>query len=100
MSHISHDPDRIPEIDIKLINFAISQERRIAFIVCHNLLENDSVQFATLVDFMPRIGEQICLEDKKTCQVKNIRHNVVTFPETIDCPSHSCLVTNIYCQQI
>jgi len=85
MSSVSRDPDKAPNIDPRLIDKARKCNMQIAHIICD---ENGAkvgdpvgVSFVALVPAIPRIGEQLHLQNKTRCTVRQIDWSIATAPD-------------------
>jgi len=77
---ISRDPDKTPDIDPEAVAEALKQGLHPIAVICDEpgakVGDPVGVQFIAFVAFMPRIGEEIRLQDGKTCQVTRIVYKV------------------------
>lgn len=53
----------------KLVDIADNSDKKVIKVICDDLEDFGPVSFLALVDFIPKIGEDIILEDKKICKV-------------------------------
>lgn len=101
MSHINYDPENVPDIDVELIAYALATDKKVVIVSCYDPEDLAvAVQFLSLLDFVPRVGERIILEDGTQCRVMNIIHKVVTLEKTSYYPTHSSLVVNVYSEKL
>ena len=79
---INYDPDRTPNITNKMMEDAKQSGLHPVAIICDELGskvgDEGGVSFAALVSFIPRQGDRIILEDKRTCEVKRVYYNIVS----------------------
>lgn len=81
---INYDPDGSPKVGRKIQNHAREMGLGMVRIICdepgRQPGEPGLVSFIAFVNFLPRIGEKIFLEDRTTCLVTEIYHRVVSAP--------------------
>jgi hypothetical protein len=79
---ISYDPREPPAITQEMMDFARDNALTLICIMCDDLRvppeDRSGVSFFAAVSFVPRIGEEIWLEDGKRCRVDNIVHKTTS----------------------
>jgi hypothetical protein len=79
---ISYDPDKAPSASPELIDAAKRMGMKIVQVICDEpgaqVGADTGVSFFAAVDFIPRIGDKIDLEDGRSCEVKSVHFKVVT----------------------
>lgn len=93
MSHIDYSDDGKPEITSQMFSDAKFLGMFILQIICHNDTGEDHVNFLTLCNYVPRIGETISLEDGTKCKVTDVLNKVKT--HTTCSILHHCLIAQI-----
>jgi hypothetical protein len=83
----SYDPDRVPNIDPAVLRQGLDMGLHPVQIICEekeNAKPGDQtgVSFIAFVPFVPRIGEDVKLEDGKVCRVRAVYYRVVTNPDS------------------
>lgn len=100
MSHVNYNPSKHADLSVELYKFAEDTKRQIVHIICDDNTESsDSVDFAAVVDFVPRIGERIVFEDI-SYQVVSIIHSAKVYPRNANWPEHTLLVANVYAKKV
>ena len=78
---INYDPDEIPNITNEMLEDAKQFGLHPVVIICDEpnsqVGDERGVSFAALVSFIPRQGDRIVLEDKRTCEVRRVYYKVV-----------------------
>lgn len=85
MSSVSRDPDKVPEVNSNHIAKAAKLNMQIAHIICDEngakVGDPGGISFVALVPAIPRIGENLHLQDKTRCIVRQIDWSIVTDPD-------------------
>lgn len=83
---LNYEPDQKPEMTPRALARAIKLHLTPVNIICNEpdakVGDSTGVSFIAYVDYVPRIGERIVLQDETTCEVRMVYHKVVLEPET------------------
>lgn len=81
---INYDPDQIPALDAETMSEGLQNGLTPVNIICDEpgakAQDQNGVSFAAFLNFLPRSGERIVLQDGTTCEVRRIYHRVVKRP--------------------
>lgn len=79
---INYDPDRTPNITNEMMEDAKQFGLHPVVIICDEssskVGDQTGISFAALVSFIPRKGDRIILEDKRTCEVRRVYYKIVS----------------------
>lgn len=84
---INYDPDGKPEITREMTQLATALRMHIVHVICDEPAGEEGeegdpawagVSFAAVMPFLPRVGDEIRLEDGKTCRVERVIYRVFT----------------------
>ncbi len=93
---ITYDPDEKPQIDPEVHRQAEKYGWKPVSVVCAepNAEGGDSVAFIAYVDFIPRVGDKILLQDGAACEVKRVLYKISNVGNLIH------MVPNVYAIKI
>jgi hypothetical protein len=74
-------PEAHPEISDDLAHLAARTNQHVVQVICEDPYDRrGTTTFVAAMAFLPREGEHILLEDKRTCVVKQVAYSVVSVP--------------------
>lgn len=91
---VNYDPDGLPQATPELILHALEKNLQIIHVICDEpdakVGDHSGVSFLTMTSFLPRVGDQVKLEDGKYCIVRRV------FFAVSKSENHPGLVANVY----
>lgn len=97
---INYDPSKAPQMKSEHVELAISLGLAPIAVICDEPDaqpgDETGVSFIAYVSFVPRNGDRVVTQDKKSCVVRRVYHQVNTDPRT----GFVMMTPNVYASRI